>query len=253
MILFFSASGNTRYIASLLAEALDDECLDLNERIRTHDYSPVCSEKPFVICTPVYVCEMPRFLHEYIKRLPFRGNRNVYYIFTSGGYAGIAGTLARSMTRKKDMIYKGHAEIKMPTNHIVSDAYPPTEPDECRKRIAEAEKRIPDIAETIMSGGKLRARYVFLFEKLIILPFNPIWVRYKQPSKDFYTTDKCVGCGKCSRLCPVNNIVMENKRPVWQAPCAHCMACILNCPFEAIEYGNITQKKDKYNIKKYVK
>ena len=155
------------------------------------------------------------------------------------------------MTRKKDMIYKGHAEITMPSNHIVSDMYPPTSAEECERRISEAEKRITDIADTIRRGGRLRARYVYLFEKLAILPLNPFWARFMLPSKDFYTTDKCIGCGKCSRLCPIKNIRMENKRPVWEKPCAHCMACILNCPFEAIEYGNITQKKDKYNIKKY--
>ena len=65
------------------------------------------------------------------------------------------------------------------------------------------------------------------------------------------SADKCVGCGKCSRLCPLNNIEMTDRRPVWKKPCAHCMACILNCPFEAIEYGSITQKKEKYNISHY--
>jgi ferredoxin len=29
------------------------------------------------------------------------------------------------------------------------------------------------------------------------------------------------------------------------------MACIGNCPVEAIEYGSKTQEKPKYNIKKY--
>lgn len=253
MVLYFSASGNTEYIAKLIAKALDDECVNLLERIKKQDYTRVCSKKPFVICTPVYVCEMPRFVRDYIKRLPFRGNRNVYYVFTSGGYAGISGALARKLTLRKKMIYNGHAELKMPSNHIVSDAYPPTEPDDCRRRIKTATRAVREITETIKNGGKLRARHIFLFEKALALPVNVIWTKYKQPSKDFFTTDKCVGCGKCSRLCPINNIHLENKRPVWEKPCAHCMACILNCPFEAIEYADITQKKDKYNIKKYVK
>jgi len=29
------------------------------------------------------------------------------------------------------------------------------------------------------------------------------------------------------------------------------MACIGNCPVEAIEYGTITQDKEKYNFGKY--
>lgn len=252
MVLYFSASGNTEYIAKLLARELDDECEDLLEPIRTQDFTKVCSKKPFVICTPVYVCEMPGFVRDHIKRLPFRGSRKVYYVFTSGGYAGYAGGLAKKITRRKNMIYMGHAELTMPSNHIVSNAYPETRPEECRRRIRESTERIASIAKTIKEGGQLKSRHVFLAEKLIILPVNPFWVRFMQPSKDFHATEKCVGCGKCSRVCPINNIHMEQKRPVWEKPCAHCMACILGCPFEAIEYADITQTKEKYNIRKYV-
>ena len=251
MILFYSASGNTEYVARTLAKMLGDECIDLLDRIKKSDFTRIYSKKPFVICTPVYVCDMPFFIRNYIKKLPFRGSREVYYVFTSGGYAGISGLSAKKLTKRKNMIYKGHAELKMPSNHIVSNAYPETEPDECIKRIKDCTAKAAEIADTIRQHGRLRARHIFLFEKAIAVPVGYYWIRYKQPSKDFYTTDKCVGCGKCSRLCPVNNIEMYKKRPVWKAPCAHCMACISNCPFEAIEYADITQKKIKYNISKY--
>lgn len=252
MILYYSASGNSEYIAKLLAGYLKDECVNLLERIRTKDYSKLCSKKPFVICAPVYVCEMPRFLSEYLKHLPMRGNRNVYFVFTSGGYAGMSGDLAKKLIRRKKMIYNGHAELTMPTNHIVSNLYPPTPPDECRRRIKESAEKTKKIAAAVRHSRKLTARHVFLFEKLIILPFNSIWTGNFQPSKNFHTTDRCIGCGKCARMCPINNIRIENRKPVWEKSCAHCMGCILNCPFEAIEYGNITQSKEKYNIRKYL-
>ena len=60
MILYFSATGNTRFIAQELARRLDDEALDLTARIREGDHAPIQSQKPFVICSPVYVCEPPR-------------------------------------------------------------------------------------------------------------------------------------------------------------------------------------------------
>ena len=61
----------------------------------------------------------------------------------------------------------------------------------------------------------------------------------------------CIGCGKCAKLCPLNNIKLTDKKPVWGNQCTHCMACIGNCPVEAIEYGTITQEKRPYNFGKY--
>ena len=95
MVLYYSATGNTEFIAKELAKRLDDECVDLLERIKTQDHSPLYSEKPFVICSPVYVCEMPRFLRNYLKAQTFTGSKDVYFFFSSGGFYGVAGDLAR--------------------------------------------------------------------------------------------------------------------------------------------------------------
>lgn len=122
------------------------------------------------------------------------------------------------------------------------------------KRIA---KRLDDeclsLLERIRNGKPLKARHIYLFEAVITVPFHPVWTRAMQPAKPFYATDKCIGCGKCEKICPLNNIYMEDRRPQWKKPCAHCMACIGNCPVEAIEFGNITQKKKKYNLKRFQK
>ena len=67
MILYYSATGNTEYIAQELAKQLNDECINLLPRIKQQDYSTLHSDKPVVICAPVYVCEMPRFLDAYLK------------------------------------------------------------------------------------------------------------------------------------------------------------------------------------------
>ena len=61
----------------------------------------------------------------------------------------------------------------------------------------------------------------------------------------------CNGCGKCVKVCPLNNFSLKDGRPIWGNDCTHCMACIGNCPTEAIEYGNITQTKEKYRFQKY--
>ena len=251
MILYFSATGNTAYIACELAARLDDECVNLLSRVRAGDHSPLRSEKPFVICAPVYVCEMPRFLAAYLKKQPLEGCRDVYFVFTSGGYCGISGVLAKAMIKKKGMNYLGHAEFKMPRNYVISDAYPMLGEEEIRNRLTDAHARLDPIAAAIREGRKLTARRVFLFETLITVPFNPVWSKLKYKTKDFYASDACVGCGKCARLCPLSNITLKDGKPVWGDQCTHCMACIGNCPTEAIGYGTITQGKTPYCIGKY--
>lgn len=251
MILYFSATGNTEYAAQELARQLNDECINLLPRIKAGDHSVLHSEKPFILCAPVYVCEMPRFLSQYLKEQTFTGNRDVYCVFTSGGYCGISGILAKSIFRKKGMTYRGHAEIKMPRNYVANDAYPMLERAEIESRIRNAREQLADVANNIRCGQNLSARHVFLFETLVTLPFNPVWCQYKLTAKDFYATDACVGCGKCVKLCPLNNVSLQERRPVWGNSCTHCMACIGNCPAEAIEYGTITQEKEPYNFGKY--
>lgn len=251
MILFYSATGNTEYVARELARQLEDECVDLLPRIKKEDHSVLHSEKPFVLCAPVYVCEMPRFLSKYLKAQTFAGSREVYCVFTSGGYCGISGPLAKSIFRKKGMVYRGHAEVKMPRNYVANDAYPMLETEEIAARLRNARAQLVGIAAAIRVGRKLTARHVFLLESVITLPFNPVWCKFKLTARDFFTTDQCIGCGKCVNLCPLNNITLKDKVPVWGDHCTHCMACIGNCPAEAIEYGTITQKKEPYNLGKY--
>ena len=251
MVLYFSATGNTRFIAEEIARRLDDECLDLLTRFKTGDHTPLHSERPFIICAPVYVCEMPRFMSKYLQEQTFTGSRDVYFLFTSGGYCGISGVLAKSLVRKKGMNYLGHAEFKMPRNYVASDAYDMLTPEETEARIRAAYEQIGPVADTIRAGGKLTARHLFLFETIITVPFNPVWCKYKLRARDFYTTDKCIGCGTCARVCPLNNVSLKERKPVWGDDCTHCMACIAGCPTEAIEYGTITQRKEKYHFQKY--
>lgn len=252
MILYFSATGNTEYVAKELAKLLEDESLNLLNRIREKDYSEIHSDKTFVICAPVYVCEMPRFMADYLKKAELTGNKEVYFIFTSGGYTGIGGVLAKRIVRKKGMIFKGYTEFKMPRNYITNNTYPELSVEEIENRIVNVSKKIPEIADAIKKCERIKYRYVWLFEKIITIPFNPVWVKIRQPVKPFYATDKCISCQKCASICPIKAISMEDGKPVWNGTsCAHCMSCIQNCPVEAIDYGNITQEKKRYLLKKY--
>lgn len=188
---------------------------------------------------------------KYLKKQTFLGSKDVYFIFTSGGYCGISGFLAKLLFKAKHMVYHGHAEFKMPRNYVANDAYPMLQKNEIKERILNAYQQLDQVTSDILSRNNLKARHIHMFEIIITVPFNPIWCKFKLTAKNFYVTDACVGCGKCEKLCPLNNIKLIDKKPIWNNQCTHCMACIGNCPTEAIEYGTITQDKEPYNFGKY--
>lgn len=46
--------------------------------------------------------------------------------------------------------------------------------------------------------------------------------------------DKCIGCGKCVSLCPMDNLGLQSGKAVHSGCCTMCYRCINNCPEQAI-------------------
>lgn len=47
--------------------------------------------------------------------------------------------------------------------------------------------------------------------------------------------DKCISCGKCKRVCPMNVEVTDNSRKRKNGTeCILCMECVRNCPKDAL-------------------
>lgn len=61
---------------------------------------------------------------------------------------------------------------------------------------------------------------------------------------NFSVCKNCIGCGKCSQICPAEAIKMKDEHPVWiKETCFMCFGCLRLCPTAAIRYGDIEQSK----------
>ena len=52
MVLYYSGTGNSKFIAKCIASALETDCLNLNERIKAEDTSSVQTEENVILVTP---------------------------------------------------------------------------------------------------------------------------------------------------------------------------------------------------------
>ena len=103
MILYFSGTGNSAYVAKRVGKATGDEVVDLFEKIRNRDFSSIHTERSLVVVTPTYAWRLPRIVEDWMERTTFTGDRRVYFILTCGENIGNAGKYLEALCGKKGL------------------------------------------------------------------------------------------------------------------------------------------------------
>lgn len=244
MILYFSGSGNSRYVAKELGTLLNDEVVSLNSRIKNNDISVLFSDKPYVIVCPIYAWRIPKIVEEHLKATKLLGNNKVYLFITACGSSGNGDSYAKEFFTGMKMEYMGSHTFYMLGSYVAFMENPDlNKAEEVNKQVQIS---LLTLFKYIQNESKLPFQKVSIFGKFMSRFANPFFYKHIIGKDGFYITNKCIGCGKCVGVCPLNNIHMKNDNPVWDHKCTHCMACVHQCPRSAIEFKKITIKKNRY-------
>ncbi len=244
MIVYYSGTGNSKYAAYMLSYFLGDKTVSANDYIKSHKAFNKADDKRWVFICPIYVFSPAKIFEDFIKNGNFGGSKDVWFIMTGAGTKSVSGEYYKKICREKGFNYMGTAHIAMPQNYICY--FTIKSKKENSEIIKNAKKDILLLGEKILNKEKFiedktnKAEYISTV--LVRNPYYKLFVK----AKKFNVNNDCISCGKCVKICPLNNIILSGGNPKWGKNCTHCMGCINICPKNAINYGRKTQNKPRY-------
>lgn len=244
MILYFSATGNSQYCAEWMADHMKDDLMDTFYYIRHGVAAELQSERPWVVVVPTYCWNIPHVVEDFLIGSHFSGSRDAYFVMTCGSEVGDVEPKLKELCQRKGMHYRGVLPVVMPDNYLVF--FSPPSPSQAQTMRQQAEVTLQQGVTWMEEGKSFPAVSASRLDHIKSGVVNRAFYRFHVRDKKFYAKDSCISCGKCEHVCPLNNIHLEQGRPVWGGQCTHCMACISKCPVSAIEYGKASRNKERY-------
>jgi ferredoxin len=254
LFLYFSGTGNTDYVARYLSRKLAH--LPLEIELCSMEWQPaeaVASFDLLAVGFPVYAADAPNFFQDYLRRLPPGEGRGAFVFCTQGAFAGSAVRLSLQRLAARGYLPLAGGSVLMPGSDglamVSKDSWMARkalekdydhlkDADRLSEEMASVllgivDGRPPEIASEMRasrSGAKMSDRvWGFLYRA------TENWCRTR-----LHADEKCEGCGLCVRLCPVDNVDLQNGRPRFWDHCVLCIRCLHACPREAIQIGRFT-------------
>jgi len=223
--LFFSATGNSLYVAKKLA----GEITSIPQLDRAGIYE--IEDDVIGIVSPVYSLNLPLLVRRYLKKAKFKADY-IFGVLTYGNLSGAAtNQLLKALEANGNKLHYA-ADLLMVDNFLprfkMEDEIAKSPQKNIDTHLAQIKRDVESRTHSMPHQNILGRMLSTIFSSAI----SP--KRINTTDTKFSVTDKCNSCGTCALVCPVSNVVVE-KRPRFLHRCESCFSCIHNCPNGAIQ------------------
>ncbi len=232
LIAYFSGTGNTAYVASLLGQRLSSSFEVVLREMTEVTEDDVGKADCLGLGFPVHAFNAPEVFYRWVKGLKNVRGKKVFAFSTSGEglrQNDVPFSYLAALLKRKGAVLISARRYVMPYDIIfrVEEAMASTMVRYAGLLSAYQAAEIARMEEFAVPRNTLRRIVSFLFR--IEWPY----ARF-QGKRMKVDENGCSRCGLCASNCPVGNIRLEEGKVVFSRKCTMCMRCVMNCPRDCI-------------------
>ena len=243
LTLYFSATGNTKFIAELFSRQMEAICLSIEDE---EDFSShIKASNSIAFCYPIYGSRVPRIMREFvIKYMADLTGKKLIIFVTQVLFSGDG---ARVFT---DMFWEGTVEViyaehfRMPNNICNLPLIGVAGPRKIKKYEQRAEAKMSRVIRDIKKGI-IKKRGFSRFSEWLGKIQGIFWQGDSKNSDSIRGMEQkslsnvkihghCKVCNLCVIICPMKNLKYNGGKIEQQGNCTVCYRCVNRCPKQAI-------------------
>lgn len=231
LILYFSGTGNSEYIAKKFALHMKGNCYSIEECV---DFDSLMLQSDIIaVCYPIYGSCVPRIMREFVAKHKTGFERKQLIIFCT--QMMFSGDGARAFARllpgcDNRILYAEH--FNMPNNISNFFLFPVREKERIKKQ-KNADKKLASVCMNIKNGIVVKRGWS-TFSAVLGKFQNMAFPVLEEKRKSSFAADSdCISCGLCVKQCPMQNLVLNDNGIIQKNNCTLCYRCVNLCPKKA--------------------
>lgn len=233
--IYFSGTGNTKHCvqeflknckSNAKAFAIEDE--NAIKAIRDNEV--------IILGYPIYFSNLPTIMRDFLNNNKeiFKG-KNIYIIATMGLFSGDGTGCSARLLKMYGAKILGGLHLKMP-DCIGDEKLLKKTLEQNLSLIKQADNKIFKAAKEFNNGNPTREGLSFWYHMAGLFG-QRLWFYNKTKNysnKVKIDSKKCITCGLCVKMCPMQNLEMKEAKVEQKGKCTLCYRCFSNCSTQAI-------------------